>query len=96
MKLFAIYDSKAKAYMNIVQEEHHVNAIRQFDRVVNESNSQLALYPDDFELHELADFDKITGDITPSKKCHALARNVLRNSSPKEMHSEDKQFSPRN
>lgn len=62
--LFAVYDSKSKAYMH----PHHAltkgEAIRSLDQAVNDPSkkSMIAQYPGDFTLFALGEFDDQKGD----------------------------------
>lgn len=81
MKLFAMYDRKANNYpMQPFPESSTAAALRGFDVAVNQADSIFNRFPDDFELHELASFDKETGYIMPHEKPQNLgtARTVLK------------------
>lgn len=81
MKIFAMYDRKANNYpMQPFPESSTASALRGFDVAVNQADSIFCRFPDDFELHELATFDKETGFITPHERPQNLgtARTVLK------------------
>lgn len=64
MKLFSVFDVKAKHFNQPFMEKTTVNAIRGFEIAVNESESIYKKFPDDFALMELAEFDVNTGKLT--------------------------------
>ena len=65
MKLVAVYDTKAQAHLHIATLRTSGEAIRQFESVCKNPESQFAQHPSDFILKELAEYDEITGLITP-------------------------------
>ena len=72
MKIFAMYDTKANFYLQPFPETSTIAALRGFEVAVNEGKSTFNRFPDDFCLHELADFDQQTGVIT----VHAVPQNL--------------------
>lgn len=80
MKIFSMYDTKAKFYVQPFSETSTVAALRGFEVAVNDGKSTFSRFPDDFELHELADFDPQTGEISvyPKPKDLGSARTVLK------------------
>lgn len=81
MKIFAMYDTKASYYLQPFPETSTIAALRGFEIAVNEGKSQFNRFPDDFCLHELADFDQQSGEISVYEKPQNLgsARTVLKN-----------------
>lgn len=67
LKVFAIYDSKAEAYMQPFMMQTRGQAIRSFSDLVNDGKSQLNKHPEDFTLFEIADFEDQKGIYTPLK-----------------------------
>lgn len=64
MKMMAIYDNKANAYPRPpFWMTNRVEALRGFDGACNENDSQFAKFKEDFELHEIGEFDQVTGEI---------------------------------
>lgn len=61
LKLFSIRDIKVSSYMRPFCEINEINAVRGLKIVVNDHNSQISHYPEDFELMELGTFDDVTG-----------------------------------
>lgn len=69
MKLFAIHDSKAKAYMKPFTFQSTGEAVRAFETSVREDkDSNLHKYPADFTLVELGTFDIETAEIRTIEK----------------------------
>jgi len=79
MKLFSVLDIKANIFQQPFPETSTVAALRGFDVAVNNSDSILSKFPDDFCLMELADFDQQTGEISPRPPQNlGSARTVLK------------------
>lgn len=72
LKLFSVYDDKAKAYMSPFFAATAGLAIRSFSDAIADSNTSVSKYPADFTLFELGEFDDQTGTITP----HPSASNL--------------------
>lgn len=60
-KVFAIYDSAAKAYLNPFQLPREEMALRAFRDVINSPSHELAAHPEDYTLFHLGEFDNRTG-----------------------------------
>lgn len=60
-KVFAVYDSAAKAYLNPFQLPREEMAIRAFRDVINSPSHELASHPEDYCLFLLGEFDNRTG-----------------------------------
>lgn len=63
MKLFAIRDTKGDFYGAPFSQHSTVEAERTFIKLRRESNSNINLYPQDFDLYHLGDYDSQTGVI---------------------------------
>lgn len=61
MLVFAVYDSKAKAYMRPFFSQSIGTAIRAFGDVVNDPQEMVAKHSADFSLHHIGEFDDVTG-----------------------------------
>lgn len=78
--LVSIFDKKSNHYLGINLCFTKLEAIRQFETLVNDPNqSVINKYPDDFELHSLATFDEITGVITPEKTLIITGKDCFKN-----------------
>lgn len=65
MKMFSVFDSKAGYFMNPFPMRSNGEAIRAFETTCKDKNSQFNLYPADYTLHAIADFDSIKGTLSP-------------------------------
>lgn len=65
MILVSVYDTKAKAHLNIATLRTPDEAIRQFEQASRDPKSQFAQFPSDFILKKLADYDEFSGEIKP-------------------------------
>lgn len=61
MKLFSIYDHKAKAYGLPFYQRQSGEAIRSFSDLANDDKSNVCKHPEDYTLFLLGDFDELTG-----------------------------------
>jgi len=61
MKVFAVYDTKAKYYRNPFMMRSKGEAIRGFADVANDEKTEIGKHPEDFALFELAEFDEEKG-----------------------------------
>jgi len=64
MKIFAIHDIKANAFLQPFFMLTNGMAIRSFETAVNDKNTQFHVYPTDYTLFELGAYDDATGYIT--------------------------------
>lgn len=64
LKVFCIYDSKIKDYVQPFYMHHEGEAIRGFENVCNDPNTKFYQYPEDFHLFHLGSFDSATGKFT--------------------------------
>lgn len=93
-KMFAAYDSAAKAYLSPFQLPREEMAIRAFTDVVNSKNHDFANHPEDYALFLLGEFDNRTGQFlchTPGPKCVCTALEV-RNVPKPEMYQDETQI----
>lgn len=76
-KVFAIRDQKAAIFNQPFFKLTHGEAERDFTTLVNDSQSTINKYPDDFDLYHLGDYDDQTGLIksldTPSHLVKAVS-----------------------
>lgn len=75
MKLFSVFDKKAGTYGPVITQANQVIAIRFFERVAKDKESTIFLYPSDFCLHYLGEFDDNTGmikPVPPTSVCEAI------------------------
>ena len=67
MKVYAIYDMAAGAYLQPFYQMNDVLAIRLFAGTVNDEKSIFNQAPQDFTLHGLGEFDEQSGLFTQDK-----------------------------
>lgn len=74
LKIFAIYDSKSEVFDKPMYAKTTQEMIRDLSYVVNKPNEQnkLYLYPSDFTLFELGEYDDNTGKTECLSTPHAL------------------------
>lgn len=72
MKLFVIYDAKAEAYSSPFPSMNELTAQRELPQ--NARGTMYEQAPEDYTLFEVANYDEITGTITP----YDAHRNVCR------------------
>lgn len=65
MILVSVYDTKAKAHLNIATLRTQAEAIRQFESACRDPKSQFAQFPSDFILKQVANYDEISGIVEP-------------------------------
>lgn len=82
-KVFAVYDSKVKAYMQPFFMQTEGQAIRSWVDAVNDQSTQFYKHPEDFTLFLISEYDEESGKFkncgTPEAK--GLALELIR---PKE------------
>jgi len=64
VKMFAIWDDKAKAYLNPFCFPQTGQAIRVFTGAVNDKNTEFFKHAEDYTLFHIGDFDDATGQLT--------------------------------
>lgn len=72
-KIFSVYDSKVKTYLNPIVYQNSGEALRAFETTSKDTNSKFNMYPEDFTLVELGIFDPDTSMISPLDKPTILA-----------------------
>lgn len=63
-KMYSVFDKKAQVYGTPFFTQNEALALRSFQRAANDSTIDLGLFPNDFTLVELGDFDEDTGKIS--------------------------------
>lgn len=63
-KIFNVYDCKAEHYNNPFFLRTRGEALRGFQEVCNDPQSQISKYPADFTLFEIGEYDQVTGKIS--------------------------------
>lgn len=80
MKLFSVHDIKAQTYLNPTTFRNSSEAMRAFETTVKQKDSQFNLYPNDYSLVELAEWDSDAGMIKAyDKPQHLIVASELLN-----------------
>lgn len=76
VKMYSVYDVKAKVHQYPFQSHNNFTAMRTFQATIQKADTMLAAYPEDFNLYLLGEFDDNSGIIVPMEKpeyvCPAL------------------------
>lgn len=64
-KVVAVQDAKAGVFMKPTFGLHLGAILRDWEAVVNDPQSIMAQFPEDFALYEIASYDDVTGSFTP-------------------------------
>lgn len=72
MKVVAVFDIKAKAYMQPWFAGNVGSAMRAFGDEVSKEGSPLGRHPEDYQLFELGSYDDSTGLIIGASPCKLL------------------------
>ena len=76
MKMYAVYDKKAKAYMTPFFQHNNAMAQRAFEGSCKNPDSMMKSHPEDFSLWYLGEFEDTTGEIGndygPENICDAV------------------------
>jgi len=80
LKIFCVHDSKIGAYLQPFFMRSVGEAIRGFEDVCNNPETQFNKYPADFTLFEIGGYDDLSGTLSPLpiKVSHGLALDYLR------------------
>lgn len=65
--IVCIKDTKS-GFINPTPVINEEVAIRQYKTILKDKNTEIAMFPEDYELWKVADFNTITGEITPELK----------------------------
>lgn len=81
-KMFTIYDSKAETYSSIMLQNTTASFMRGFANEVQKPESTYHMYPADFTLFEIGEYDDQTGQVQAyqAKKSLGLALDFLQES----------------
>lgn len=70
LQIFSIKDNKAEVFNSPFYMKTKGEALRAFDRTVNDPKTQINEYPKDFDLYVLGTFHSDTGKIKPIDPKH--------------------------
>jgi len=76
MKIFTIYDSKAEAYLTPFFLKTNALAIREFETVSNQPESNFCKYPEDYTLFLLGEYSEETAIFTMEKTAVPLGKAI--------------------
>lgn len=65
LKMFTVYDKKAAAYLQPFFMRAEGEAVRAMTQTASNPDSQFAKTPEDYQLCVCAEFDDLTGVVTP-------------------------------
>lgn len=66
-KMFAILDEKAKVYLTPFFSDNAATASRALEAEANNKQSFFGMYPADYSIHLVGEFDEQTGVVKPSE-----------------------------
>jgi len=61
LKIFSIRDSKGECYQQPFFRKMHGEAERDFKTLINKGDNQVSMYPEDYDLYYLGEFNERTG-----------------------------------
>lgn len=77
LKAFSVYDQKAKVFHKPFFNATHGEAERNFQTAVNDDKTQFYMYPEDFDLYYIGEYDDNKGVFTslksPDHVCKAVS-----------------------
>lgn len=90
LKMYSIRDAKAEIFNKPFYQATHGEAERSFRRTVSDENTMMHMYPEDFDLYYLGEYDDNTGKVdsldTPQHVIKAIqCVETAENKGPKEV-----------
>lgn len=76
LKIFAVMDTKARAFDAPFVMRTNGEAERGFANIVNKADNKYSANPEDYHLFQLGEFNVETGQITPLEAAHSVASAV--------------------
>lgn len=73
LKVFSIFDEKAKVFSNPFYMGHNGQALRAFSDLVQDKQSSIAKHPGDYKLYLLGTFNDVSGKFTSLNETEFLA-----------------------
>lgn len=67
-KCFAVYDSKAEAYLTPFFMPSTGAAVRAFTDLVNDRNTTVSRHPEDYNLFQIGEYDDASGSVSSVTK----------------------------
>lgn len=83
-KVFTVYDSKTQVFRAPFHMRNEGEALRAWQSIANDENSEIGKYPEDFSLLEIGEYDDETGqfDQTEKFKSYGTAAGYQRKPAP--------------
>jgi hypothetical protein len=75
-KIYSIRDSKAEYFTQPFFKKTHGEAERDFTMLAKDEKSQIAQFPEDYDLYYIGDYDDQTGKMTPLDTPHHIIKAV--------------------
>lgn len=72
MKIFTIYDNKAKAYLQPFFSRNVATATREVEQVVNTPDHNFNIHASDYGLFDLGEYDEESGKIKSIPPTHVI------------------------
>lgn len=72
LKMFTVFDQKAKAYLSPFCMAEKGQAIRSFTDLINDGDHQFSKHPEDYTLLFIGEYDDETAAIHPAPTLEAL------------------------
>lgn len=76
MIIVAVKDRAIQAFLPALAQLTVGEALRNFKSEIDKPDSQIAKYPTDYEIWQLAEYDHETGEVTPELKLLARAEDL--------------------
>lgn len=76
LKVFAIYDSKAEAYLQPFFMANKGTAIRAIADILTKPDHSFSKYPEDFTLFELGEYDDSNGKMLPHSTPNPIIKTI--------------------
>lgn len=79
LMIFAIHDTKGEVFRSPFYQRTHGEAERSFKQLLDDPQSMVNKYPEDFDLYHLGEYDERTGKIFPLESPkHVLKASILK------------------
>jgi len=75
--IFSIYDRKAAYYLPLFTMRSEADAIRQFNSIVTQSDTDVSKYPADYDLVAIGDIDLEIGRIEPIYPARTIINGLV-------------------
>ena len=76
LKAFTIRDSKGEVFNTPFFQKTHGEAERSFKELVNDQQSMVAKYPDDYDLYYIGEYNQDTGVLRPTDTPQHVAKAI--------------------